>query len=153
MTPAQIAALAAEISNDPQALGFAAQVTAKSDTNIAALLNTTGGTAAFNVLDLPVKPAKFLSVCDPTEFDALPAGRQAQLQILFAGGTVDLADPKTIAILQNIFPATLQGSTPAAPLTRAALTALRTRRGTRAEVLFGPGFIVDHLDVARALRG
>lgn len=125
-----IVALAAEITNDPAAKGYAAKVTAKDAPGILTLLLATG---AGSVLREPITVSQFLSQLKASEVVALSATAVAVLQMLTSGGTINLTDPSTQAILLAIF--TLAAS----PVSRAALIAFVSRSGSRAEVLWGVG--------------
>lgn len=133
-------ALAAELSADPAALGYAGQ----SDPACAALLNAP---RAGVTVPVGVVPAySVFEAMDPTEWAALSAQEKQRIQTILSMGQVNTAGANTRAAFQAAFAA---GTT-----SRANLVALLTRPGSRAEALFGAGTVVSDQDVGRArVRG
>jgi hypothetical protein len=139
------AALATEIQQDADALGYAASVVAGNDQAVADALNLVRAGATFQVSREPISTAFFLSNVAPAEFLALTAVKLAQLQCIVAAQSVDINDASTQAMLVGIF------GNPSA--TRTAIIAILKRQGSRAEALFGRGAVVSASDVSKALRG
>lgn len=141
--PIDYAALKSEIQTDPIALGYASHVASGDDAGVAILLGATQQTININVGVVPAY--KVFEAIVPAEWSALSADDKQRIQSILAMGDVDTTGPNTRAAFTTAFPATT--------VTRTNLTALLTRKGSRAEQLFGAGTVVQHLDVAKALRG
>ncbi len=137
-------ALRNEIQNDPTGIGYAALVTLGADADIAAALNLVRQTISVSVNSLTM--AKIFEAIDATEFSALSAANLQRLAIILQqGGSVDVKGSNVRAMLGGIFP----GGGP----TRTALLAAVSRKGSRAEQLWGSGVSISATDVAVALRG
>lgn len=131
-----LAALRVELQGDPQHLGYAG-----GDNEVAAKLNAPSTAIAIDrgVID----GREVVSATTPAEFLALSGSQQnLYLALTGASGGVDSAN----ALVRQAF-STIFGSTTA---TRAALVALLTRPGSRAEKLWGAGTIVDDALVGQA---
>lgn len=135
-----------EIVNDPTGVGYAADVTAGSDGNIATKLNTVGSTQAYVVNREPIASATFTALIDLTEFSAGTQAQRDYLGMIVAAPTVDLNNAVVKAALTALF------SAAAWPNTRARMSAALTRQGSRAEVLWGTGVAVGAGDVSHVLR-
>ena len=142
--PANVAALKAELTTDPSALGYtAAFVTGDHGTPQRLLCQVRAG-AAF-LVDRELVPTYLLfSAVDATDFATLTALQIAQLSAILSAGQVDLTKANIRTMLGAIFP--LGGAT------RTALTALAKRQGSRAEVLFGTGACPSTREVSAAFR-
>lgn len=146
LTPAQITTLSTELQNDPQSLGYAALVTAGSDGGIATLLNTVGSA---QVPANPVSKDQFLLALAPIYLVLPTLSTTIQqkwdriLEVIEASLIIEVGSANVQALLD-------------AAVTDSVLTFDQrsqfpaTRNGTRAEVLFGPGTIIDPNDVAHA---
>lgn len=138
-------ALRNELQNDPGVIGYSAAVAAGQDGTCADALNLARGGAPFSVF-LPLLAATDVQgALDPTEFATLSATQLSQLSVMLAGGFVNTSSTSVRTIAIGIF-------VPAGnfAVTRAALTALVKRPGSRAEVLFGVGTFITPRDVAKA---
>jgi hypothetical protein len=131
-----LAALAAELADDPLGLGLVAM----SDAQAADALNLPRATIA---VDRDIAEAyELLDATAPADWASLTAAEKQRYQTITGAGRVNLRNPNVRASFLAMFPP--------ASATRTALAALQTRQGSRAEQLFGVGVGVDHLDVARA---
>ncbi len=136
-----LAQLLAEIQTDPTGKGYAALVASGSDGAIADLLNTVaGGQTLFQRVDSD----QVVGAMDPTEVDALSNAARNRLSIYLSPPKIDFRLANVRSAFQTAFSA---GST------RTALIALASRASSRAEILWGEGATISHLDVAHALRG
>ena len=130
------AALATELSTDPTGLGYSGT----SDPAAAVLLNAIRQTID---IDRGVIPAhEIIDATVPAEWAALTADERSRYQVLTGAGQVNTKAANVRAAFLAMFPG---GSG-----TRTALAALQSRKGSRAEELFGPGVTVSHTDVAIA---
>ncbi|MFL6141664.1 MAG: hypothetical protein ACJ72N_07315 [Labedaea sp.] len=139
-TPAQ---LTAELNGDPAALGYAVLVATGDDAGVAAILNAPTAT---NVFRNNIGVHEVVAAIAPADFAALTVLQVAKLQLLFTGTTtIDATSANTRALFVGIFAGMATSA--------ASLTALASRPGSRAEVLFGTGTVVTASDVSLALRG
>ncbi len=126
----EIDALAAEITNDPLAIGYKeAGDVWKDDQVIADLMNDLANGDLIWRLSIPM--ADVYGVVDWEEFFGLPANIRQAFQLI--SSTVFL-NTDSVEI-QDAFSAIFPGGGP----TRPALIALAHVQGSRAEVLFGEG--------------
>ena len=134
-----LAALATEISVDPQVLGFAG----KNDGQIAALLNAIGGSGETlepeNITNIIAQKA-----VDGAEFLALTTAQQNLWLAILTIATIPVKDAVIRAQVTSVW---------AAGTTRTNLIALQTRSASRSEILCGEGVSVTTGNVAIALRG
>ena len=137
------AALKTELTTDPNTYGYSQWVTVGSCWKLADLLNKTR--AAIRISQKTISVEDFKEAINPTEFAALTAVKRDQLIFMAQGGTVKIKGAGSRAMLDDIFPSAT------ALVTNTALTALRTRDGSRAEQLFGDDVTVSADDVAKAL--
>lgn len=155
MTPDQLQKLAAELSQDPTNLGYAAMVAIGNDDGIATLLNTT--------------PA-IIAVATVSKNDFLKATAGAAVRLALGVGTDGqpfasaVTAPKWKALLDHSYAAdpgsqidlsvlpALGDPVAEKVLTAAEYGAMATRTGTRAELVCGVAN-VSHTNVAFALRG
>jgi 2-keto-3-deoxy-6-phosphogluconate aldolase len=145
MAAFSIGALASEVQQDPAAIGYGSVVHADDCARVAAAINLTRAGGAFSVI-APSLAATAIQAClDPTEFATLSATQLSQLTVLLSGGVVNTSSPNVRAIALGIF--SPSGSF---PNTRAALTAVASRQGSRAEVLWGPGTVISAQQIAQA---
>lgn len=140
LTGPQLIALASEINTDPKTIGYAG----KNNIQVAALLNTPGiGTTPGKVNNGVMPVQKLLNAIDGVELDALTTGKKMTLQIYFSSGSIDTGNQNVRDGLAAVFaPGTAS---------RTNLQAIVDRSATRAEVLFGQGFVIDQRDVSAAL--
>ncbi|HXG76456.1 MAG TPA: hypothetical protein VNJ53_07800 [Gaiellaceae bacterium] len=150
-----LAALANELRTDPAALGYAPLVASGSDAALADLLNrrNRAGRRPIAVAPLLLRAAAsgVLAILtaasqDLTKPAAVRAAALAILKVLDRVDTLDLDDPALRGVLDGLVAA---GVLTAAQ--RDAVVAFGNAQISRAEELFGPGTVVSHLDVARAL--
>ena len=139
--------LKTEIETDPAKLGYEPFVASGNDQAIANLLNTAGsGTIAVPNLDratflLNISPA-YLAL--PGVSGVVQSKWDRILDSVRASESVDFTSPYA----QSLLGAAVQDGI----LTQAQVASLNQRTGSRAEVLFGPGTIIQQSDVSMALR-
>ena len=147
-----LAALKVELDTDPKAMGLT-QYTEKDSGTPAVLLNARTGVGAGPVPNDALTGATILVNLDPDEYiklgqaDALDIQRlQVLLTLASIGGQgINLGDTKALAIFVKLLSVSM-------PTTAANLSALATRQGSRAEVLFGTGVSVSSDDIVKAWR-
>lgn len=137
-----LAALKAECTSDPASLGLAALFAAGQDGTVADALNLVRD--GISIARGVIPSYEIVNATTPTEWTALSSAEKQRYQTLTGAGQVDSGNANVRAAFNAMF-----GS---ATLTRAALVALLTRKGSRAEQVFGPGAYVDHSQVAEARR-
>jgi hypothetical protein len=145
------AALKQEVTADPLGLGYAARVAAGDDAGVAALLNAAAGPGAAAVAVQSMARGDFLLAIGGA-YLALPnlsAAVQAKWDRILA--VIRAADAVTVAspLVQNLLALAVADGV----LAQADVDAVKTRTGSRAEVLFGAGTAVSGSDVSYALRG
>lgn len=147
LTPAQYTALASELNTDPKALGYAANITTGNDAANATLLNALTGAGAASVF-LPGVPIQtFIQQCQSAADWVLLTTAGATfnaIQLLSLLGPLDC----TQLNIRTILTSTFSGLSTASKTT---MTAVASRTGSRAEVLFGAGTQILASDVAHAL--
>ena len=138
-----LTALRDEIVNDPLAKGYKDPGGSwKGDGTIADLFNQVVPSQA---VDRELVPAhEIIAAVDPSEWAALTAEQKRIFQTIAGTGDVNVSAANVRSAFGALFPA---GTT-----TRNNLIALQQRDGNRAEILWGEGTIVHHLDVAAARR-
>ena len=138
-------ALVAELTNDPKSLGYSVLVHAEGGAQIATLatlLNAKSGAGAEAVPSLPIQPSALLDLVSFDEFDQLTTLQLQQLQVRMAAGTIKIGDPAIQSWFGKLFAN--------AATTKQALAAKATTTGSRAEVLFGTGFVVTENEISTA---
>ena len=140
-------ALATELIKDPLKVGYAPLIASGSDTDLAALLNALTGPGAGTVPGDPISAADFVSKIAAVELISLTSLQLTQVQIVTAAQQIKVAAPEVQKWIANTWPSNT------APSTNAALSALVSRIGSRAEVLFGNGTVISDSDISKALRG
>lgn len=131
--------LAAEIANDPKALGYEG----RSDYEIATLLSTPG-LSAETIFRAYTDTAEVVAGIVRAEWTALSAGdKQFLADVILKAPRLKTGDANLRTSVATIFGV---GTT-----SRANLTAAASKSASRAEVLFGEGTSVSDTDVARAL--
>ena len=145
MTPT---ALRAEIHTGPHAAALAAFVTSGNDTAIAAFLNSPAGAGSGTVTLANMDRQRLLRALVPVSLAM--AARTAAIQAKWDRIINMLRDIDTIpaAEMDAVFALAVTDTL----LTTANVTAIKTRIGSRAEVL-GDTQPITHLEVANALRG
>ena len=137
-----LAILKAELLADPAGLGYAPLLAAGADGTVADLLNAVRDTIS---IDRGVIPSyEIVNATAPAEWTALSASEKQRYQTLTGAGQVDSGNINVRAAFQAMFAA--------GTATRTALVALVTRKGSRAEQVFGPGVVVDFMSIAEARR-
>jgi len=136
-------ALAAEINSGPLAGTLAPLVAAGNDAAVAEALNAVS--ASHQVTRKLVESYEIVNATDPAEWASLTAQEKQRSQTLVGAGRVDLSNANVRSSFASMF-AGAGGAN-----TRAAIIALQTRDGSRAESVVGQN--VSAADVARALRG
>jgi len=138
----QLASLKIELDTDPKALGYDTPLDTQG---VADLLNTPG-LSSETIANATVLKDDVLLAIDP---DELPNIHVNQMQFIWEllrnKQSVDISQGSGIkALISKVFTAA------AAPISRAALDALKERVATRGEVLFGINIVITHTDVGRA---
>ena len=138
-----------ELTTDPLAVGYAAQLN-KSDIAVAGMLNAATGNAAATVTLPSITHDDVATLIAPVVMGlagataALQAKWTPMLQLIGGINTVQLS-PQNLGLL-----GALSADFPT-QLTSAAITAATTKMGSRAEVLFGVGTVVQWQDVSKAM--
>lgn len=136
--PITYSALKAELQNDPASLGLVAPYSAGNDAQCADILNAVRQTIDINRGVIPTYEVADATV--QSDWTALSTAEKQRYQSILAMGLVNTASANMRAAFQQMF-----GPTTA---TRANLVALLTRKGSRAEQLFGQP--VTPMDIAYA---
>lgn len=139
-----LAALASELRNDPAVLGYAPAVTSGDENTLVTLINEARASGEYQQDRDPVTPDQVFAQVNPTEFLLVTATGLARLQTMFALPVLDLASTNVKTMLDDVFP---NGGP-----TRQALAVLQKRAGSRAELLFGRGYVVTQNQIGQALR-
>jgi len=137
-----LAALKAELLADPLSLGYAPMLAGGQDSTVADAMNAVRQSIDINRGVIP--SYEIVNATTPAEWTALSAAEKQRYQTLTGAGQVDSGNANVRAAFQAMFAA--------GTATRTALTALLTRKGSRAEQLWGAGVAVDHTSVALARR-
>ncbi len=142
MTDAELTILKTELDSDPELLGYTTD-----DPYCVELLNEIRSGASYQLPNTSVLVSDVLDAIDASEVSAVEING---LQLFLArmqtvDGTVDIsAGAPIIGQAAEIF------TEADAPNSRAALYALINRDASRAEILFGAGVTVIHLDAGQA---
>jgi len=146
VTPAvyNTSALIVELMNDSASIGYAPFIVTRDSNSLSDLLNIARSGGSFLVNRAPVSPSTVFNNIHPDDFSTLNTTDLARLQTIFSLEEVDLSVSASFEKLTAIF-------SPGAP-TLLTLTTLKTREGSRAEVLWGPGTIVTPNEVSEALE-
>lgn len=143
-TTFSISALQTELLTDFAKLGYAPFVSTHDLNSLSDLLNILHNEGGFLVARAPVQPSTIFDAIDAVDFKTLTVTDLTRLQTVLSLETIDLNVSATFAKIADIFQL---GNT-----TLNAMTTLRTRPGSRAEVLWGPGKIVHPNEVSEALE-
>lgn len=136
-------ALNIEITTDPLGFGYSVDVANGSDGLIAQKINQiqTGRKITVDTID----GQKMMQPVDITEYAALSAAAQRAWSAIISSGNGEI-EIKNNGTRKQIAAIWGPGTT-----TRANLSLLQTRDGSRAEELFGAGILLTSDDVAKAL--
>lgn len=138
------AALLAELNTDVMGMGYSALV--GQDATIAALMNQTTGPGAGTVFYTNVTVQQLMySLASLADWDLLvtPGASYNSLQMLAMMEPLDCSKSSIQALLTHVFAGLSAGS-------KTALAAAVQRSGSRAEVLFGVGTVIQASDIAKA---
>lgn len=141
--PVSMAALAAEINNDPKALGYAALKASGSDADLAAKINATY-VGVGSVWRTNVTAAELLSCIVWAEVSAFTAVKWAAVQVFLTPLVLDASQQR----IRDFFAGAFSGC--AATLANMSAMA-KVTAPSRAEELWGAGNAVSATDIARAL--
>lgn len=144
LTPPQLAALKNELTADPLAIGYATM----SDAAAADALNLVRATITVRRKD--ILPQEVLEAIDSRDFVGTPNPAHVawfesvtQLRAMRLEND-DGTETTTLGNLRRLL------SSPTPQGSRARLTGVVTRQGSRAEQLFGTGAAIEHIEVAQA---
>lgn len=137
-----LTALKIELQTDPAGLGYGPHLLTGSYSPVVGLL--TAARAGVTVFRGVIPAYEVINATEPAEWTALSAAEKQRYQTLTGAGEVDVSNANVRAAFSAMFGV--------GTATRAALIALATRPGSRAEQLWGVGTSVSAEDVARALR-
>jgi hypothetical protein len=142
--------LAAEINADPTALGYAPLVAAHDRPGVAALMNLPR--AGITVKRNDVMASEVIAAVDSRDFVTTPNAAHCAFisALLTKGAPLQFQDASgtDTNILGNI--KRLLVADDATHTSRAALNALATRIGSRAEQLWGTGTLINEQNIADA---
>ena len=139
--------LVTELQTDPLTLGYASLLAAGNDAAVYALLNDKSGPGSGSIDREFVNAGTLQSNVVATEYLALTAAqRELWLSLMVASqGNVEVINNEVRNQIIEVWgPATT---------TRTNMSALQTRTGSRAEVLWGDGAVVSYSEIARARGG
>ncbi len=132
--------LKAELDKAPSGFGYATHMASSDHTALLLLLNETH---AADQVDRGIVPShEVITATDAVEWAALSAAEKGRYDTITGAGEVDASATN----VRDAFAAMFGGGT----ATRAALLAIGTRDGSRAEVLFGTGASASLDDVRTA---
>jgi hypothetical protein len=144
-------ALATELTTDPTALGYAATVASGADQATADIINLAR--VAIQIKRSDITPSEIFHALDLVDLVTSPTAtvNSYMESLLTAPFPIRLIndDGSSTPVQTNVLTLLKTGSTG----TKTRLAALQTRAGSRAEFLWGAGFIVTAGMVATALRG
>ena len=148
-------ALKTELTTDPKGLGYASTLPT-SDIATAALLNNLTGPGAGTVTIPSFTRGQLLDLSIPME-DQLNTGSNVsgvaftQLLINKWDGRFNALRSGDSVIQLSAISNLLNSAVTDGLTTSAYITQITTRTGSRAEVLFGAGTIVQHQDISKAM--
>jgi hypothetical protein len=142
--------LNSELTADPKGLGYSTPLAATNDNAVAALLNATTGAGAATITIPSLTHDEFATLIAPVvmAIGSASAALQAQwtpMLNLISGISIVQTTTQNMGMLgalSSAFPTQLPAS---------AITAATTRIGSRAEVLWGVGTVINWIDVAKAM--
>lgn len=136
-------ALKQECTNDPAGIGLTAIYNALQDQTVADALNLVRAGAAYSIFRSAVPIRDLIKNIDATEYSALTQLLLAKLNLIFLGtAELDATDLNTRNIITDIFTGK--------PLTLANFAVVAKKQASRAEVLWGDGFMVTNVQVAQS---
>ncbi len=144
------AELNSELVNDPKGLGYAATLATTNDVATAALINSLAGVGAATITLPSLTHDELATLIAPVVMALSSASSALQLQWtpmlnLITGINVFQVTPQNMGMLNQLsadFPTQLPAS---------AITAATTRTGSRAEVLWGAGTVIQWQDITKAM--
>ncbi len=143
-------ALKTELTTDPKSLGYAPLLTATNDAGCAALLNATTGNGAATVNLPSLTHDQFALLIAPVVMSLGSATTALQTKwtpmLNLISGIQSVTLNSTILGMINA----LSSDFPT-ELTAAQITSATTKTGSRAEVLFGVGTVIQWTDIAHAM--
>lgn len=145
--PYTAANLKTEIQSGPLAATLGPLVTATNYVQVAIDLNDVNGPANGPVYHADITGAQLLAAVNPTELASLSSNDQQTFKFYTDSADVVISDANLQTWLGSTFTQLSQ------PLSHAALAALQTRTGSRAEVAFGAGTVPTANDVQFAMTG
>jgi hypothetical protein len=159
LVTAQLQALKAELMGDPLSLGYAPLLVSGNDAALAALLDAAIGPGAALVQQIDITRGALLKGLLPvfervlgpgidSNGTAIPVEILAKWRIRF--DVLKVADP--VIPLDAQIAALLAEAVTDKVATQAQVDGIVKAPGSRAEVLFGAGTVVTHVDVAAARR-
>ena len=132
--------LKTELNIDPQGYGYSAYWANGQDWKLAELINQTRDNI---LIARDIVPAyEIFETIVPSEWVSLSAQEKERIQLILSMGEILIKGENTKASFQTAFGA---GTT-----TRKNILNLITRKGSRAEQLFGSGILISWDDVAKA---
>jgi hypothetical protein len=144
------AALKTELTTDPKGIGYATPLAATNDNAVAALINATTGPGSGTITLPSLTHDEFAMLIAPVVMAI--GGSSAALQAtwypmlnLISGISIVQTTTQNMGMLgalSSAFPTQLPAS---------AITAATTRIGSRAEVLWGAGTVIQWQDIATAM--
>ena len=134
MAAFSIAALHTELTTDPVSMGYLPLVQKANDQAVADLINSLTSPGVASIFRNDVKPPEVLNAIVAADFAAMTQLAVSQLQLFLSQPFLDATLSNTRTIFLNIFTGM--------SATRTALSAVFQRNGSRAEVLWGAGFVV-----------
>lgn len=144
--PIDYSQLKTELQTDPKVIGYAVLITQGNDQAVADLINARSGPGSASVFRNDVAPREIINAVASADFTAATQIIISKIQLMFQAAPLDCTLANVRGNLQGIFAASTVG-------TQNAVTAVCSRTGSRAEVLFGAGIVVSAGDVGKALRG
>lgn len=141
--------LANEINIDPLNLGYSQYITMGSDYGISVLLNNIIGNGSATITLPTMSNSDFVAAFLPY----LPAALKSSNSVFYSTIWQTILAMPIIDFTKGTVDAVMAEAVSDGVMTQAQATALNQRMGSRAEVLFGAGIIIDHLDIAKSLRG
>jgi hypothetical protein len=159
-TPFTVALLTTELNTDPAAMGYASLITAKIPDPIVSLINSTTSPGAASVTAAGVQPGGSFSITRFQMMNALAVPIYGKM----AGAGVIAKAAQWAAVFTYVFPlydtfdltqanmtTMLAQMVTDGLLTSGQSTAITSRTGSRAEVLWGAGCVVTRQQVNQAL--
>lgn len=144
------AQLNSELTNDPVKMGYASYLTTTNDNATAALINSLTSVGAATVTIPVLTYGRFAELITPVAMAIGSATAAVQatwnpVLTLLTGSTEFQTTPGNMQFL-NLLSSDFPNQLPAS-----AVTAATTRIGSRAEVLWGAGTIINWMQIARAM--